>query len=67
MAKGKNYSAVTAQEYAEREVRTMRRNLQDWYKNHCKISTASFNPKTRTWDGKLVKGVPVFGYPEVKE
>ena len=68
MAKGKNYSAVTAQEYAEREVRTMRRNLQDWYKNHCKISTASFNPKARTWDGKLVKGVPVFGYPkEVKK
>ena len=68
MAKGKNLSAVTAQEYAEKEVRTMRRNLQDWYKNHCKISTASFKPKVRTWDGKLVKGVPVFGYPkEVKE
>ena len=68
MAKGKNLSAVTAQEYAEKEVRTMRRNLQDWYKNHCKISTASFKPKVRTWDGKLVKGVPVFGYPkEVKK
>jgi len=67
MAKGKNLSPVTAQEYAEKEVRTMRRNLQDWYKNHCKIGTTSFNPKVRTWDGKLVKGIPVFGYPEVKE
>ena len=63
MAKGKNLSAVTAQEYAEKESRTMRRNLQDWYKNHCKIGTTSFKPKVRTWDGKLVKGVPVFGYP----
>ena len=67
MAKGKNLSAVTAQEYAEKEVRTLRRNLQDWYKNYSNIGTTSFNPKVRTWDGKLVKGVPVFGYPEVKE
>tara|TARA_R110002020_G_scaffold149647_2_gene326008 strand:+ start:1341 stop:1880 length:540 start_codon:yes stop_codon:yes gene_type:complete len=67
MAKGKNLSAVTAQEYADKEVRTLRRNLQDWYKNHCKIGTTSFNPKVRTWDGKLKSGLPVFGYPEVKE
>ena len=64
MVKGKNLSAVTAQEYAEKEVRTMERNLRDWYKNHCKIETTSFNPKYRTWDGKLKDGLPVFGYPK---
>jgi len=42
----------------------MERNLRDWYKNHCKIETTSFNPKVRTWDGKLKDGLPVFGYPK---
>ena len=64
VAKGKNLSAVTAQEYAEKEVRTIERNLKDWYKNYSKIGTASFKPNVRTWDGLLVKGLPVFGYPK---
>ena len=68
VVKGKNYSAITAQEYAEKQVRTIERNLKDWYKNYSKIGTTSFKPNVRTWDGQLVKGLPVFGYPkEVKK